>query len=97
MENNSHAIRSVLIDFSQNEQHPARVVVYLDGPDARVFKRLVSKLGSEESAQNAIILLGFLTKLRETGAESQALQIENHWRSLVGVTKGVFDSVMEDI
>jgi hypothetical protein len=72
------------------------ITIYMDGKDSRLFRRLVSRLGSEEAAQNAIILQGLLENLNERGKESEAKKIEKQWKKIVGVTKAEFDAAIED-
>lgn len=50
-----------MLDISFRSELPGKILVYMDGYDARVFKRLVKTLGSEEYAQNAILLTGLLS------------------------------------
>jgi hypothetical protein len=54
-----------LLDVSTDTEDASRVVAYLDGPDARLFKALLEKLGSEDKVQSALILLGLLSKLED--------------------------------
>jgi len=78
-----------LLDVSYGRDKPDSVVVYADGPDARIFRKLVRSLGSEERAQNALILTGAIYKLeRKGGATSiiRAKRVKDGFRDLVGVT-----------
>ena len=50
--------------LSENKNDPS-VVAYFDGSDARLYKALNEKLGSEVKVQNALILLGLMKKLSE--------------------------------
>ncbi|MGI0091202.1 MAG: hypothetical protein ACREBS_05790 [Nitrososphaerales archaeon] len=53
-----------MLDISLKSDVQDRAIVYLDGPDARIFAHLSSKLGSEERVQAAMILTGMLEKLK---------------------------------
>jgi hypothetical protein len=64
-----------LIDISKNGGNLLKVSVYLDGLDARIFSSLVSRLGSEEKAQEAIILVGMIERLSREKTRSSQLKI----------------------
>ena len=68
------------------KDHPGKAYAYLDGQDARVFKLLKEKLGSEESVQNAIILEGVIRKLSREGRRVETKRIERMFPSLVGIS-----------
>jgi hypothetical protein len=78
-----------LLDISVRKDKPGQAIVYLDGADARLFNLLVSRLGSEEAAQNAVILVGLLAKLEKNGSEQAnraTRNIHSAFRNLVGMS-----------
>lgn len=78
---------------------PDKAIVYLDGLDARVFKHLLSKLGSEERVQNAMILEGLLsqTEAKEIRlGEKQAQEIRKGFPEFVGVSYEDFTKILEN-
>jgi hypothetical protein len=75
-------------------------VVYADGSDARMIQRLVTILGSEERAQNALILTGFLSKLEKTSgtaAQARAKRVREKFEEIVGVSYAEFLKLAESI
>jgi hypothetical protein len=88
-----------LLDVSLRSELPDKAVVYLDGLDARIFKRLLSKLGTEERVQNAMILTGLLGQKAETGIRSirkqQVQNIKASFPELVGVSFREFSKLLE--
>lgn len=77
---------------------PDKAVVYLDGLDARIFKQLLYKLGSEERVQNAMILTGLLAQPAATGvpiSKSVEREIQNSFRDLVGVSFEDFNRILD--
>ncbi len=62
-------------------------MAYLDGLDARIFNTLVERLGSEKRAQNAIILMGLLTKL---GAEATGQSRRESQRKMGEIVREAF-------
>ncbi|MDA4130047.1 MAG: hypothetical protein OK457_04700 [Thaumarchaeota archaeon] len=78
-----------MLDVSYLPDRPDSVMVYADGRDARVLKKLISFLGSEENAQNALILTGFLSKLEKKGEmafAARAKVVKESFGELVGVS-----------
>jgi hypothetical protein len=74
--------------------------VYADGVDARLLQKLVSALGSEEKAQNALILMGFLAKLEKKGGAISAARIKRvveNFEQLVGISYEEFRQLIETI
>ena len=49
-----------MLDISSRPELPGKAIVYMDGHDARIFRKLAKILGSEERAQNALIIVGLL-------------------------------------
>jgi hypothetical protein len=77
---------------------PGKAIVYLDGHDARIFKRLMYKLGSEERVQNAMILTGLLSRYEERSTRStrrKAQEIKASFPELVGVSFEEFNKLLE--
>jgi len=75
-------------------------VVYTDGVDARLMRKLISSLGSEERAQNALILTGLLSKLeKKTDAASaaRAKRVRERFDELVGIPFQEFQRLTETI
>ena len=58
--------------------------MHLDGDEARIYKQLTQYLGASEKAQNAIILVGALSKLEENSRRAQ--KIRDGFLELVGVS-----------
>ena len=56
-----------MLEVFVDGESDSNVIAYLDGRDARLFRAIQNKLGSEERTQNALILLGLLKKLTELG------------------------------
>jgi hypothetical protein len=88
-----------MLSFSSPKKNPNRIFVTLDGKDGVLFKRLIRVLGSEKRAQNAVILEGFIARLRATDQISQKeiAIVEKRWKTLTGYTKGDFDSLMKQV
>jgi hypothetical protein len=77
---------------------PDKAIAYLDGSDARIFKRLLCKLGSEERVQNAMILTGLLSQTTETGMrinKRQANETKASFSEFVGVSFEDFNKMLE--
>lgn len=89
-----------MIDISIRKENANRAIAYFDGADARVYRTLVSRLGSEDAAQNAVILVGLLAKLRKLETRKAAEEIDRIQRlfpKLVGVSYKKFDAILDDI
>lgn len=74
--------------------------MYADGIDARVLRKLISSLGSEERAQNAIILTGFLSKLErrsDLSSAARAKRVRENFEQLVGISYREFCNLTESI
>ena len=87
-----------MLDISLRAEVPDKAIVYLDGRDARIFNHLLSKLGSEERVQNAMILTGLLSQTAETGmqiSKRQANEIRASFPDLVGVSFEDFNKILE--
>jgi hypothetical protein len=86
-----------LIDISIDRHDNAKAYAYLDGPDARLFRILRAKLGSDESAQNAIILQGLISKLQWEGKRKQIEEIEKAFPDIVGVSYAELQRIVSSI
>jgi hypothetical protein len=89
-----------LLDVSYRASEPDSVLIYADGRDARVLRRMIELLGSEEKAQNALILIGFLAKLEKKAGMASAARVKvvkENFRELVGVSYGEFGRLVESI
>ena len=89
-----------MLDISFRSNKPGSIVVYADGEDARTLRKLISSLGSEERAQNALILSGFLLKLEKKGgaaSTARALRVREKFEELVGMHFEEFHRLMETI
>ena len=74
--------------------------MYADGVDARVIRKLISFLGSEERAQNALILTGLLSKLEKTSnavSTARAKRVRESFEDLVGISYQDFKRLSESI
>ena len=79
---------------------PEKAIVYMDGPDARIFKQLLYELGSEQRVQNAIILYGLLAHIgdgRARGSKTRASEIRASFPKVVGVSYDEFRHILESI
>jgi hypothetical protein len=75
---------------------PDKAIVYMDGRDARIFKQLLHRLGSEERVQNAMILTGLLSRSDGVGVDKrQADEIKASFPELVGVSFEDFNVILE--
>ena len=89
-----------MLDISFRYNKPGSISVYADGADARFLRKLISVLGSEERAQNALILTGFVAKLQKTGtasSEFRARRARESFEELVGVSYQEFQRILEKI
>ncbi|MGI0079242.1 MAG: hypothetical protein ACRECH_06425 [Nitrososphaerales archaeon] len=89
-----------MIDISIRKENADRAIAYFDGADARIYRGLVSRLGSEDAAQNAVILIGLIAKLgklRTRKATEEIGRIHRLFPKLVGVSYKRFDSMLDDI
>jgi hypothetical protein len=77
-----------LIDISMDRRDSTKAFAYLDGPDARLFRRLRAKLGSDQSAQSAIILEGLINKLEGSKNSKKVEEIKLLFPKIVGVSYG---------
>jgi len=76
-------------------------MIYADGADARLLKKLVSVLGSEERARNALILTGFLSKLQkksnDPSSQVRARRARESFEELVGIPFKEFQKILETL
>jgi len=87
-----------LLDVSYRSDKPDSVLIYADGSDARVLRKLISNLGSEEKAQTALILTGFLSKLEKKGgvaSSMRATKVKENFEELVGISFQEFLKMIE--
>ncbi|MDA4111554.1 MAG: hypothetical protein OK439_03385 [Thaumarchaeota archaeon] len=73
-------------------------MIYADGLDARVLRQLIEALGSEEKAQNALILTGFLSKLEKKGGTdslARAKRVKENFREIVGISFQEYSRILE--
>ncbi|HXQ91405.1 MAG TPA: hypothetical protein VN739_00255 [Nitrososphaerales archaeon] len=78
-----------MLDVSYRSDKPDSVLIYADGSDARVLRKLIFSLGSEEKAQTALILTGFLSKLEQKGGIASAVRarkVKENFKELVGIS-----------
>lgn len=75
-----------MMDISVRRDAKDKAFVYLDGPDARLFNALEYRLGSDDLAQNAIILEGLISKWRAAGNKAQITRTQKIFPKIVGVT-----------
>jgi hypothetical protein len=88
-----------LLDVSFRSNKPGSILVYADGADARLLRKLLSVLGSEERVQNALILTGLLSKLeKKTGTADavRAKKVRECFEGLVGVSFQEFQRLIEN-
>lgn len=86
-----------LIDISFAREDSTRASVYLDGPDARLFKALRSKLGSDQAVQNALILEGMLCKLEGSANVRKLEEIKTSFADIVGLSYPDFQKIVYSI
>ena len=75
-------------------------MVYADGVDARLLRKLISSLGSEERVQNALILAGFISKLEKKGgtvSTAKARRARESFNDLVGMPFQEFQRLTETV
>ena len=78
-----------MLDVSYRSDKPDSVLIYADGSDARVLRKLILNLGSEEKAQAALILTGFLSKFEKKGGIDSAFKskkVKENFKELVGIS-----------
>ena len=89
-----------MIDISIRRENPYRAIAYFDGADARVYRAIVSRLRSEDAAQNAVILVGLIAKLGKLQTKKAVEEIERIQKlfpRLVGISYKKFDAMLDDI
>ena len=64
------------MDIVTKKSDSLKAVAYLDGIDARIFTRLTQRLGSQEKAQNAIILVGLFHNFESSRSKASLEKIE---------------------
>ena len=94
-----HLILLVLLDISRAREKN-RLSVYMDGADARVYRALKLKLGSEERANNAILLTGMIEKLqlRQDKYSVETIRsIKRNFNELVGISSTRFEELLDSL
>jgi hypothetical protein len=86
-----------LIDISPSRLDNNKAHVYLDGPDARLFEELRTRLGSEEAVQNALILEGKIIKLKGSTNVKKISKIKASFPELVGVSFTEFQELVNAV
>ncbi len=89
-----------MLDISFRSNKPGSIVVYGDGQDARILQNLITRLGSEEKVQNALILSGFLAKLERKGgpaSTARAVHVKEKFEELVGIPYEEFLKLLETV
>ncbi len=89
-----------LLDVSFRSELPDKAILFLDGKDARVFRRLLSELGSEDQVQNAMILCGLLAEIREgkeLPSKMGVKEIESIFPEYVGVSFEEFTEILDNL
>ncbi len=89
-----------MLDVSYRSDQPDSVLIYADGRDARVLRRLKDLLGSDEKVQNALILTGFLSKLEKKSGTATAARIKlvkDNFRELVGVSYQEYGRIVDSL
>lgn len=86
-----------MLDVSTRREVPSKAIAYMDGVDARVYKSLLKKLGSEERLQNAIILSGLLAKANSNSEFSHASlkKIKSGFKEIIAISYEEFTSLVE--
>lgn len=83
-----------MIDVAFRGNDARKATVYLDGPDARLFRRLREELDSETAVQNAFILEGLLQKVKAEHQDREIRKIRNSFPKLVGVSYEDFSKMV---
>ena len=86
-----------LLDISFDRRNTGKALAYLDGSDARLFKALRARLGSDEKVQNALILTGILHVLDKSLNRNEIGRIRNGFRKIVGMTYPEFEEFVDSI
>jgi hypothetical protein len=84
-----------MIDISLRSGEKGKAHVYLDGPDARLFKLLKNRLLSDELVQNACILQGYLCKLKAVGDKVKMQRVQKMFPRLVGISYSEFLQIID--
>ncbi|MDG6998557.1 MAG: hypothetical protein JRN15_05520 [Nitrososphaerota archaeon] len=85
-----------MLDISSRPELPGKAIVYMDGQDARLFKRLAKILGSEKRAQNAMILIGLLAgSSNEKLSTEDQREIVSSFQEIIGYDYEVFQKLVE--
>jgi hypothetical protein len=87
----------LLIDISIDKSGSERAYVYLDGPDARLFKRLRERLGSDELAQKAIILEGLIKKLEDSQNTKRAEEVIDLFPRVAGLSHAELQKIASSV
>lgn len=80
------------------EDLPGKAIVYMDGQDARFFKKLARVLRSEEKAQYAMIFTGlFARSPREKMSPENEREVMATFKEIVGCDYGAFQKLVETL
>ena len=94
-----HFTLLVLLDITQAREKN-RLSVYMDGADARVYRALKLKLGSEERANNAMLLTGMIEKLQrkqDKHSVETIRGIKRNFNELVGISYTRFEELLDSL
>lgn len=69
--------------------------MHLDGDESRIYRELTQYLGASDKAQNAIILMGALSKMDKNNKKVQ--KIKDGFLELVGVTFEDFNRFLDTL
>ena len=87
-----------MLEVFVDQDNESSVVAYLDGRDARLFKEIQARLGSEEKVHNAFILLGLLKKLVDLdtiNSSQEAEMTKSIFPEYVGVSFEEFENLLQ--
>jgi len=84
-----------MIDISLRSDEKGKAFVYLDGPDARLFQLLRNRLRSDELAQSAYILEGYICKLKAAGDKVKMQRVQKLFPKIVGISYSEFLKIVD--
>jgi hypothetical protein len=84
-----------MIDISFRGDEKCKAFVYLDGRDARLFNALRSRLGSDELAQNACILEGYISNLKTAGKKAKMQRVQRMFPKVVGISYSELQEIVD--
>ena len=83
------------MDISHNSGYLDCALVRLDGEEGRIYKQLTEFLGTSERAQNALILVGAMSKLGTT--DKRVRKIKDSFLEMIGVSYDDFSRFLETL